>query len=41
MLNLRNRFLFAPVKTGYGTNDGRVTERHLAFYKPRSRHVGR
>jgi len=40
MLELRNRFLFVPIKTGYGTGDGRVTPRHLAFYSRRSRHVG-
>ncbi len=32
-LELKNRFLMAPVKTAYGTPDGRVTERHLTYYK--------
>ena len=40
MLKLRDQFLFAPVKTGYGTGDGKVTDRHLAFYSRRSHHVG-
>lgn len=40
MLTLRNRFIFAPIKTGYSDGSGVVTERHLAFYRARSRHVG-
>ncbi len=32
-LTLRNRLLMAPVKTAFGTPDGRVTERHLHFYR--------
>jgi 2,4-dienoyl-CoA reductase-like NADH-dependent reductase (Old Yellow Enzyme family)/thioredoxin reductase len=30
---LRNRLIMAPVKTAYGTPEGRVTERHLHFYR--------
>ena len=40
MLKLRNPFFFAPIKTGYGTGDGTVTERHIAFYRIRSADVG-
>jgi 2,4-dienoyl-CoA reductase-like NADH-dependent reductase (Old Yellow Enzyme family)/thioredoxin reductase len=40
MLELRNRFLFAPVKTGYGTGDGQVTQKHLNFYSLRSGYLG-
>ena len=40
MLDLRNPYVFAPVKTGYSDGDGRVTSRHLAYYRKRSRHVG-
>jgi len=40
MLNLKNNFIFAPVKTGYSDNTGVVTERHLAFYKARSKFIG-
>jgi 2,4-dienoyl-CoA reductase (NADPH2) len=40
MLDLRNRYLFAPIKTGYSDGTGQVTNRHLAFYRERSRHVG-
>jgi 2,4-dienoyl-CoA reductase (NADPH2) len=37
---LRNEFVMAPVKTGYGDADGRVTDRHLQFYRRRANHVG-
>lgn len=40
MLDLRNEFIFAPVKTGYSDGSGAVTERHLRFYAARSSHVG-
>lgn len=32
-LELRNRIWMAPVKTALGTPEGRVTERHLHFYR--------
>ncbi len=32
-LELRNRFVMAPVKTAYGTTEGAVTERHLHLYR--------
>jgi len=31
-LKLKNRFIMAPIKTGYGTPEGKVTQRHLNFY---------
>lgn len=40
MLKLKNRFIFAPIKTGYGDGSGVVTERHLAFYRRRAAHLG-
>jgi len=40
MLTLKNMFLFAPIKTGYGDGSGTVNERHFAFYAARCRHVG-
>ncbi len=40
MLNLRNELIMAPVKLGYSDGTGVVTQRHLDFYEPRSRHVG-
>ncbi len=39
MLELRNEFIFAPIKTGYGDQSGLVNERHLEFYKRHSKHV--
>ena len=39
-LPLKNPFIFAPVKTGFGDGSGLVTERHLAFYKRRSQYLG-
>jgi 2,4-dienoyl-CoA reductase (NADPH2) len=40
MLQLKNPFIFAPVKTGYSNKEGIITERHLAFYKRRSQYLG-
>ena len=31
-LNLKNRFIMPPIKTAYGTPEGKVTQRHLNFY---------
>ena len=40
MLQLKNQFIFAPIKTGYGDKNGAVTNRHLDFYKRRSQYLG-
>jgi 2,4-dienoyl-CoA reductase-like NADH-dependent reductase (Old Yellow Enzyme family)/thioredoxin reductase len=40
MLTLRNPFIFSPVKTGYSDATGEVKDRHLSFYRLRSRHAG-
>jgi len=32
-LELQNRFVFPPIKTGYGLPDGTVTERQVHFYQ--------
>ncbi|MBN1150557.1 FAD-dependent oxidoreductase [candidate division WOR-3 bacterium] len=40
MLKLKNKFIFAPIKTGYSSEDGVVSERHLAFYGIRSKFLG-
>ena len=40
VLGLKNKFIFAPIKTGYSDGTGRVTERHLVFYKKRARYLG-
>ena len=39
MLNLKNQFIFAPIKLGYSEN-GKINERHLAFYQERSQFLG-
>ena len=39
-IELRNNFLMSAVKTGYGTSEGNITDRHLAFWEKRSKHVG-
>ena len=38
-VSLRNNFIMAPVKTGYGDSEGNISERHLAFWDRRSKHV--
>lgn len=38
-VELRNVFFMAAVKTGYGDNEGNITDRHLAFWNARSKHV--
>ena len=40
MIQLKNNFIMAPVKTGYGNNLGTVTERHIQFYKRRAKYIG-
>jgi len=39
-LGLRNNILMAPIKTGYNSGNGKITERHIAFWKARSKDVG-
>jgi len=39
-LELKNKFIMAPVKLGYSDETGIVTERHLNFYQRRSHHIG-
>ncbi len=39
-MELKNNFIFAPVKTGYSDTTGIVTDRHLRFYDVRSKHIG-
>ncbi|MHB8871493.1 MAG: NAD(P)/FAD-dependent oxidoreductase [Candidatus Doudnabacteria bacterium] len=36
---LRNSFFMSAVKTGYGNNEGTITDRHRAFWDKRSKHV--
>ncbi len=40
MLELKNNFIMAPVKTGYSNGTGIVTDKHLKFYELRSEHLG-
>ena len=40
MLQLKNNFIMAPVKTGYGNKLGTITDRHIQFYKSRAKHLG-
>jgi 2,4-dienoyl-CoA reductase-like NADH-dependent reductase (Old Yellow Enzyme family)/thioredoxin reductase len=40
MLDLRNPFIFAPIKTGYSDDSGHVYQKHMRFYDLRSRHAG-
>ena len=37
--DLRNNFFMSAVKTGYGDAEGNISERHLAFWDKRSKHV--
>ncbi|GAH75352.1 unnamed protein product, partial [marine sediment metagenome] len=39
-LQLRNEFIFAPIKLGYSDATGIITEKHLDFYRRRSKHIG-
>jgi len=39
-IELRNNFIMSAVKTGYGNSEGNITDRHLAFWEKRSKHVG-
>ena len=40
MLALKNNFIMAPVKTGYGNKEGFITEKHLLFYEKRAEFIG-
>jgi 2,4-dienoyl-CoA reductase-like NADH-dependent reductase (Old Yellow Enzyme family)/thioredoxin reductase len=40
MLQLKNNFIMAPVKTGYSDKTGVITDKHLRFYKRRSKYLG-
>jgi 2,4-dienoyl-CoA reductase (NADPH2) len=37
---IKNRCIMAPIKTGYGTKTGEVTDRHLHFYERRNQFIG-
>jgi len=39
-MQLRNQFIMAPIKLGYSDDTGKINEKHIRFYKERSKHVG-
>jgi len=40
MIQLKNNFIMAPVKTGYSNGTGIITEKHIQFYSDRSKYLG-
>jgi len=40
MLKLKNNFIMATIKTGYGNKNGDITERHVNFYEKRAKYLG-
>jgi len=40
MIELRNPFIFAPIKLGYCNGDGNVNQKHISFYSERSSYLG-
>ena len=40
MLNLKNNFIMATIKTGYGNKNGKLTNRHVDFYLRRAKYIG-
>jgi len=40
MLQLKNNFIFAPIKTGYSDKSGIITEKLIKFYEKRSEYIG-
>ena len=40
MLDIRNPFIFAPIKTGFGDNSGLINDKHIAFYSRRANFLG-
>jgi len=39
-LDLRNEFIFPPIKLGYSDGTGVIKQQHLDFYNLRSKHIG-
>jgi len=39
-MELKNKFIFAPIKTGYSDGNGIITPRHIDFYLRRSEYLG-
>ncbi len=40
MLNLKNNFIMATIKTGYGDKEGNLTDKHIKFYEKRAKYLG-
>jgi len=40
ILSLKNKFIFAPIKTGFSDGSGTVNDRHIAFYEKRAKYLG-
>ncbi|MFC1852092.1 FAD-dependent oxidoreductase [candidate division CSSED10-310 bacterium] len=40
MIELKSKFIFAPLKTGYGDGSGIITQKHEDFYLRRSKYLG-
>ena len=40
MLSLKNNFIMATIKTGYGDKEGNLTDKHIKFYEKRAKYLG-
>lgn len=40
MLQLQSNFIFPPIKLGYTEGDGKVTQKHLNFYRGINKYIG-
>jgi len=40
MMQLKNQFIFPPIKIGYSDGSGIVTKKHLSFYERRAKYLG-
>ena len=40
MLHLQSNFIFPPIKLGYTAGDGKVSQKHLDFYRARNKFIG-
>ena len=37
---LKNQFIMAPLKLGYSDDSGAINDKHIQFYRERSKHIG-
>ena len=40
MLQLQSNFIFPPIKLGYTVGDGKISQKHLDFYRARNKYIG-